>query len=473
MKKIFKSFLISISITTILHLIAVLVIYILDRLDAEEINQTIENLPLSISLFFFPIFFSLVLYKKDEKIVVNILKPALISMILVGLFEIIFFEFVRVRPNFKYFDAVLLRVTSIGFFISFFVSLIQILKDYTFAKKININVDLKFPWRILVLIPFIASTIYSLIVILASSGKISNLITVWFSSFPLGIILTALSFQFFKKVGHHSRKFKIVSFYILSIIIFVSFWTSSHLVFSPFTRPLNENLYMLVIPSFVLFSPYFLFIILTTHLNFLHLVSKQEKNFLTQQSLESQLNYQQLKNQISPHFLFNNINVLTSLIEENPKKAVVFSENLSNIYRYFLEQEKQDVVLVKNEIEFAKSYLELLKDRFEIGLNFSINIDKKAQEKYIVSTILQQVLENVVKHNTINEENIVNIKITSEENYLIVENNKNTKIITEVTSKKGIENIKKRIAFFTDEIVIIENTTDMYKIQLPILEAIL
>ena len=128
------------------------------------------------------------------------------------------------------------------------------------------------------------------------------------------------------------------------------------------------------------------------------------------------------------------------------------------------------MVLVKNEIAFAKSYLELLKDRFEIGLNFTINIDKSIEEKYIVSTILQQVLENVVKHNTINENNIVDIKITSKENYLIVENNKNAKIITEEHSKKGIENIKNRIAFFTDEKVVIESSTEMYTIQLPILE---
>ena len=472
MKKIFKSFLVAISITTILHLIAFWVIYSLNRLDAEEINQTIENLPLSISLFFFPIFFSLFLYKNGEKIAVNILKPSLISMLVVGFFEIIFFEFISTRPNFKYFDVILFRVTSICFFISFFVSLIQVVKDSTFNKKVHKNIELKLRWRILILIPFTASTIYSLIIVLASSAQISNLFTVWFSSFPLGIILTGLTFQFFKKINYQNRKIKIISFYVISILLFVSFWTFSHLVFSPFTRSVNESLYRLVIPSIVLFSPYFLFINLTTHLYFLNLINKQEKKILIQQSLESQLNYQQLKNQISPHFLFNNINVLTSLIEENPQKAIVFSENLSNIYRYFLEQEKQDVVLVNDEINFAKSYLALLKDRFEIGLNFTINIDEKTAEKYIVSTILQQVLENVVKHNTINEDNIVSIKISSKANYLVVENNKNPKIITVENSKKGIENIRKRIAFFTDEIVVIESTTEVYKIQLPILKTI-
>ena len=471
MKKILKSFFIAISITIVLHLIALFVIYSLNRLDTEEINQTLENLLISISLIFFPIFFPLLFYKKDDKKVNIFLKPAIISGIIIGVFEILFFEFIENRPNFTYLNAVFFRIFSIAFFISFFISFIQILKDYKFIKRPRDYKEIKLDWRIIVLIPFTTSTIYSILVAVTSS-IIQNLITIWFSSFPLGILLCLFSFYFFRKVNDSNRKLKIISFYFISIFVFVSFWIASHLVFSPFTRPVNESLYMLVFPSLVLFSPYFLFIIITTHFYCLYLLNKQEKSILTQQSLESQLNYQQLKKQISPHFLFNNINVLTSLIEENPKKAVQFSENLSNIYRYFLEQEKQDVVLVNDEINFAKSYLALLKDRFEIGLNFTINIDEKTAEKYIVSTILQQVLENVVKHNTINEDNIVSIKISSKANYLVVENNKNPKIITVENSKKGIENIQKRIAFFTDDKVIIENTIEMYKIQLPILETI-
>ena len=471
MNKILKSFLIAISITVSLHLLSFLVIYTLNRLDANEIKDSIEVLPLSISLFFIPIFLSLFFFKKNKKNSINILKPALISMILLSLSEIIFFKFIEDRPNFKYFDAVNFRVTVIGFFVSFFVSIIQILKNYTFTKNKNAYNSVTFSWKIIVLIPFLASTIYSLIIALASS-VISNLLPIWFSSFPLGVLLSVLSFHFFRKVNDNNRKIKIISFYIISILVCVSFWTASHLIYSRSIRPVNETLYRLVVPSIVLFSPYFLFVISTTHLYFLNLVNKQEKKILTQQSLESQLNYQQLKNQLSPHFLFNNINVLTSLIEENPTKAINFSENLSHIYRYFLEQEKQDVVLVKDEIEFAKSYLELLKGRFEVELNFSINIEEKVKEKYIVSTILQQVLENVVKHNEINLESIVNIEISSKENYLIIKNNKNPKLEVISNSKKGIENIKKRMAFFTDEKVIVKDTEATFTIKLPILETV-
>ena len=166
--------------------------------------------------------------------------------------------------------------------------------------------------------------------------------------------------------------------------------------------------------------------------------------------------------------MFNNINVLTSLIEENPKKAISFSENLSDIYRYFLEQEKQDVVLVKDELEFAKNYLELIKSRFEIGFTYKINIDEKVNQRYIVSTILQQVLENVIKHNIINKHSLIEVKISSKENYLFVENNKNLKPENSKSTKKGIKNIKSRITFFTDEKVIIEDNKSHFIIKLPI-----
>lgn len=471
MKKIFQPLLIAFGIAILLHLISILVIYFLDNLDEVEIQDTLRNIPISFSLFFIPIFFSLHFFEKKKSNILNIIKPALISMILLSLFEIIFSVFFRNRSNFSYFDATNFRVSIIGFFISFFITIIQILANSTVNRNIANHINIKFPWRIIFLIPFIASTIYSLIIVISSSA-ISNLFSIWFSSFPLGIILTIISFHFFKKLNNKRRKLKIVIFYIVSISIFVAFWLSTKLIYSPFIRDANNTLFKLIIPSIVLFSPYFLFIISMTHLKFLRIINKQEKLKLIQQSIESQLNYQQLKNQLSPHFLFNNINVLTALIEENPKKAVQFSENLSSIYRYFLEQEKQDVVLVKDEVNFAKSYLELLKDRFEIGFNYSISVDENAKEKFIVSTILQQVLENVVKHNTINSINFIEVKIESKNNYLIVENNKNPKSETTQNSQKGIENIKKRIAYFTDEKVIIESTENNYLIKLPILETI-
>jgi sensor histidine kinase YesM len=282
------------------------------------------------------------------------------------------------------------------------------------------------------------------------------------------IVLYFLSIFLFNYIykDYNNKKWLILITY-LSVFIF--YLLSCYFKYSQLSGAMNIQNFLTYLLSRVPFS---FMIMLCVQISYLLEINKQEKSFLSHQSLESQLNYQQLKNQISPHFLFNNINVLTSLIEENPKKAVRFSENLSHIYRYFLEQEKQDVVLVKDEINFAQAYLELIKDRFETGFTYVINFDEKVSEKYIVSTILQQVLENVVKHNEINEENPVEVTISAKGNFINVENNKNAKLSSIKTSQKGIENIKKRVAFFTDQKVVIYNSMDSYKIQLPILEII-
>jgi sensor histidine kinase YesM len=467
MNKILKSLLIALFVTVCLHLVSFLVLEMSNQFDKQEINDSLKVIPISFSLFFFPIFSSFFFFNKNKTTFINILKSGVISVLIVGLFEVIYFGLIISRQNFKYFDAVLYRVIFIGFFISFFCTI--------FKLKTNINQKVKrksiqFSWKIILLIPVIGAFIYSIIILVTT--HYTNAIMVWLRLFPFGLLLSIISIHFFNKKFWISKKYNTLLFYILSIVIVILLSLFTQVLSEMEYRKFSSILIRMIIPSIVIYSPYYLFVVSLVHLYYLNSVNKKDKLFLTQQSLETQLNYQKLKNQISPHFLFNNINVLTSLIEENPKKAVQFSENLSHIYRYFLEQEKQDVVLVKDEIEFAKSYLDLLKDRFEGGFAFLINIDKEVKEKYIVTTILQQVLENVVKHNEVSSSHPIEVTISSVKNSIIVKNNKNPKLTTLKTSQKGIENMKNRIAFFTDEKIVINDLVDSYTIQLPILESI-
>lgn len=362
----------------------------------------------------------------------------------------------------------------IGFLISSFFSSIQIINQKS-KSKINLKYDLKFSWKTTLLIPFSGVVIYAIIIFLASSS-FYNLITIILKLFPFGILLSIISFYSFNRIyrlrENSNRKIIIICYYILSVLVVLFFSASTNLLEVMAYRSTNELIKNIVLVSLALYSPYYLFVIGVNHFYFLQQLNIQENNILKQQSLESQINYQQLKNQLSPHFLFNNINVLSSFIEENPKKAVTYANNLANIYHYFLEQEKEDVVKVREEINFAKQYLELLKDRFEEGLQYHINIDENIKDNYITATILQQVLENVVKHNIIDKNSVIKISISSSENYLVISNNKNLKQQEKSRSKKGIENIQKRIAFFTDKKVIIENTDRNYTVKLPILETV-
>lgn len=469
MKKLFKSFYISFALYLLIILFFLLIQVAFKGY--KDVDLLKSYLP-TLFIFYIPMYFSF-LYFKKEKYKFKIFKSSVISFVITYVSAYLFYKYIDPNNYKTFFSTNWLFLAILSLFTNLFISVILILID----KNKNIIVskfELYHSNKILLVIPFIGVIIYTIIIFISLPSFFNSFI-VWSRFLPFGIILSFISFYFFKYIYTNfsttKRIILIISYYIIITLFFI-FVSNISIFVSVYRFMSSEKNYQNTLHSIVLFGPFFMYVITLVHLYYLKLVSKQEKEQLTQESLESQLNYQQLKNQLSPHFLFNNINVLTSLIEENPKKAVAYSENLSHIYRYFLEQEKQDVVLVKDEINFAKSYLELLKDRFEIGLNFTINIDEIGGEKYIVSTILQQVLENVVKHNTINETNIVNVKITSEENYLIIENNKNQKLKTVSESKKGIENIKKRIAFFTDKKVIIEDSETRFIIKLPILETV-
>ena len=132
--------------------------------------------------------------------------------------------------------------------------------------------------------------------------------------------------------------------------------------------------------------------------------------------------FETLKNQLDPHFLFNSLNVLTGLIEENPENAIDFTTSLSKIYRYVLEQKDKEVVSIQEEINFAKTYVNLLKLRFENSINFEIEQTTFSETEFIVPLSLQILLENTIKHNIVSDQKPLKIKIYKQDNYLIIEN---------------------------------------------------
>ncbi|HLV38130.1 histidine kinase [Xanthomarina sp.] len=176
-----------------------------------------------------------------------------------------------------------------------------------------------------------------------------------------------------------------------------------------------------------------------------------------------------LKNQLDPHFLFNSLNVLTSLIEENPDKAQDFTTSLSKIYRYVLEQKNKDLVSVDEELKFAKTYMSLLKMRFEDSIVFDIPEQASNPDSKVVPLSLQLLLENAVKHNMVTEKNPLHIKIYEKDGLLIVENNLQTKQIVKKSSGVGLNNIMQRYQLLTKRKVIINQQADSFAVALPML----
>lgn len=179
--------------------------------------------------------------------------------------------------------------------------------------------------------------------------------------------------------------------------------------------------------------------------------------------------FESLKNQLDPHFLFNSLNVLDSLIEENPVQAQRFTNSMSKIYRYVLEQKDKELVSVEEEIDFAKTYCELLKTRFEDAVTFDFNISEEDKKGFVVPLSLQLLLENSIKHNFATSSKPLNIKIFTEKENLIIENNLQTRELPNTSTGVGLANIVSRYNLLTERNVFVEKSEAFFRVKLPIL----
>jgi sensor histidine kinase YesM len=200
--------------------------------------------------------------------------------------------------------------------------------------------------------------------------------------------------------------------------------------------------------------------------------NRYQKNKIKEQKViagTASAKFDALKNQLDPHFLFNSLNVLTSLIEENPDSAQKFTTSLSKVYRYVLEQKNKDLVTVDEELDFARTYMSLLKMRFEDSIVFEIPEKANDPESKVVPLSLQLLLENAVKHNMVTTSKPLHIKIYEHNGNLVVENNLQTKQIVKKSSGVGLENIKQRYQLLTTRTVNINQQADSFAVAIPML----
>ncbi len=166
-----------------------------------------------------------------------------------------------------------------------------------------------------------------------------------------------------------------------------------------------------------------------------------EKESLKQEALRHE--FDTLKNQVNPHFLFNCFNTLSSLISEDKEKAEVFLNELSKVYRYLLRNNEDGLTTVEAEIRFIHSYYDLLKTRHGDALHMTVDIDKRYYPYLLPSLTLQLLVENVVKHNMLSKTHPLMIEIfTTAGNKLVVNNNLQRRTVKAPSNRVGLENIK-------------------------------
>lgn len=208
----------------------------------------------------------------------------------------------------------------------------------------------------------------------------------------------------------------------------------------------------------------------------LHFLSHWRKSELAAETfkrehIRSQLD--SLKNHLDPHFLFNNLNILSSLIDKDKESSRVFINKFAEVYRSILRVKSDDLIPLQEELGFIDAYIYLIRTRFEDNIRFSIVVDKNAISSMLPPLTLQMLIENAIKHNIITETSPLVIRIYQPDNRsLIVSNtlNKKEKEPALGLKESGLQNIQKRYSHFTDREVKVLETATHFEVHLPVLE---
>lgn len=180
--------------------------------------------------------------------------------------------------------------------------------------------------------------------------------------------------------------------------------------------------------------------------------------------------YRVLQNQVNPHFLFNSLNALISEIKHNPDTAIEFTRNLSKVYRYVLQSKNYQVIGLRDEIELIESFIFLHTVRMGKALNFELNISDEAMKMKLPPLTLQILIENAIKHNAANEENVLTIAIRSvNRNTLEVKNSLNPKSDL-YSTHTGLSNIRSRYALLKKGEIEVSQSSDEFTVLVPLIE---
>lgn len=194
-----------------------------------------------------------------------------------------------------------------------------------------------------------------------------------------------------------------------------------------------------------------------------------QQDLLEAQKQQKENELKLLRSQIDPHFLFNNLNTLDSLIDTNPNKAKEYINRLSLIYRYLIKTKDAEVMELASELEFAKNYIFLIDTRFAKDYQFKIEENISLTDKFIPTSALQTLLENVVKHNKSDGKNAIETTIQINEGWLIVTNTKSKNSLKADSLGTGLKNLKARYKILSDEKMQVHNMDNKFEVFIPII----
>lgn len=257
----------------------------------------------------------------------------------------------------------------------------------------------------------------------------------------------------------------LVTLFAVFMVLLLRFLVTSLVFPGSFIRLLDE---VVIAVYFSFISLLLVFIDLGFNLLQKWRYSLAEIERFKKENLETQ--FEMLRMQVNPHFLFNSLNTLSSLIYQNQDIASQFVRELSSVYRYILEKRKSELSTLDEELLFIDSYKYLLSLRFDKKLIFDLSIDENAKEKVIVPLTLQILIENAVKHNVISTKKPLKISISTQNNSILeVRNNLQPKQTSSYSSGIGLDNIRSRLEILTDRQLEVIKTDEEFIVKVPLL----
>jgi two-component system LytT family sensor kinase len=219
----------------------------------------------------------------------------------------------------------------------------------------------------------------------------------------------------------------------------------------------------------------FLTLIINGYISYLYLgdLSKMRENLLLAQRAQVETQLRLLQQKVDPHFLFNNLNVLSALVERNPEAASEFVTHFTRLYRYILQHKDAEIVPLDQELAFVQDYIYLVEKRFGQTYRFGVSLAaEQARECLIIPTALQGLIENAVKHNEGSTRSPLPITIAMDGDYLTVSNYLRPKSSSSYSAGTGLENLQARYRLLTDKPVEVSREAGIFAVKVPLLKVV-
>lgn len=271
--------------------------------------------------------------------------------------------------------------------------------------------------------------------------------------------------EFFNRKYKWKENIKRITLEILAAVISINIIT--HIV--GIALGLIQGL--LAIGSIILNSVQNIIIIILLELIYTFIKLKEDKIRIQELQIENEkFKYNLLRNQLNPHFLFNSLNTLSAMVyTKTPNESVDYIEKLSDFYRYVLINDRKNLISLKEEIEIINKYGDILKTRFQDGFVLNINLKEEDINKKILFMSLQLLVENAVKHNIASKENPLIINIYSENNFIVVSNNKVIRTGNIVSTGIGLDNLNERYKIVDNKEIKIIDDKEKFTVKIPMI----